>query len=115
MVNSNRKGRSAENRLRDWLHVHGYEVELLRLQGTHDPGDLWLPHLDTRIEVKNHVNVLSAINEAVHDVDKLDERFPLSNNYAVVARPGQPPANWYVVRRVGSMWPSLLSDATVTG
>lgn len=89
----------------DWFRVHGYEVELLRLQGVNDPGDLWLPHLDTRIEVKNHVNVLSAINQAIHDVDALDERFPLSRNFAVVARPGKPPADWYVVRRVASQWP----------
>jgi len=105
MVNSNRKGREAENRLSTWFTVHGYPNELLRLQGLNDPGDLWLPYEDSRIELKNHANVLSAINEAIHDVDKLDARFPLSKNFAVVARPGQPPGKWYVVRTVDQMWP----------
>lgn len=104
MVNANVKGREAENRLSTWFTVHGYPNELLRLQGLNDPGDLWLPYEDTRIEVKNHRNVLSAINEAIHDVDKLDERFPLSQNFAVVARPGKSCEDWYVVRRVGSQW-----------
>lgn len=105
MTNANRKGRDAENRLRDWFSVNGYDVELLRLQGVHDPGDLWLPHENARIEVKNHRQVLTAINEAIHDVEKLDVRFPLSKNFAVVARPGQSPGDWYVVRRVGATWP----------
>lgn len=105
MVNSNVKGREAENRLYTFFTLRGYECELLRLQGLNDPGDLWVPSEDSRIEIKNHKNVLSAINEAIHDVELLDARFPLSKNYAVVTRPGQPPENWYVVRRCGSQWP----------
>ncbi len=110
MVNSNVKGREAENRLATFFTVRGYECELLRLQGLNDPGDLWVPELDSRLEIKNHKNVLTAINEAIHDVELLDIRFPLSKNYAVVARPGKPPADWYVVRRVGSQWPAKVGS-----
>lgn len=110
MVNSHRKGREAENRLRDYFTVSGYDVEILRLQGLNDPGDLWLPFEDSRIEVKDHTRILDAINEAIHDVDKLDTRFPLSKNFAVVKRPGKPPADWYVVRRVGSTWPAKVGS-----
>lgn len=106
MVNTHRKGRLSENRLRDYFAVNGYEVELLRLQGAADPGDLWLPYEDTRIEIKDHARMIDAINQAIHDVDKLDERFPLSKNYAVVKRPGKPPADWYAIRRVGAVWPA---------
>lgn len=105
MVNANIKGREAENRLATWFTVNGYDVELLRLQGIHDPGDLWVPHENSRIELKNHANIQSAINEAIKDVRKLDERFPLSKNYAVVARPGKGPADWYCIRRLGAVFP----------
>lgn len=107
MVNANRKGRNGENRLMTFLLMGGYEVELLRLQGVNDPGDLWLPKVDSRIEMKNHTNIQSALNEAINDVKKLDERFPLSKNYAVVARPAQGVSDWYAVRRVGATWPPL--------
>jgi hypothetical protein len=107
MVNANKKGREAENRLATWFTVHGYPNELIRLQGVNDAGDMWLPYIDTRVEVKNHVAVLSAINEAIKDVYRLDERFPLSHNRAVVARPGQPVNKWYVVTTVEKMWPPL--------
>lgn len=107
MVNANRKGREGENRLTTFLLMSGYEVELLRLQGINDPGDLWIPHLDTRIEMKNHANIQSALNEAIKDVEKLDARFPLSKNYAVVARVGKGVQDWYAVRRVGATWPPL--------
>lgn len=106
MVNANRKGREAENRLRTYYNVHGYDAELLRLAGTEDRGDLWLPETNHRIEVKNHRNVLNGMNEAVKDVDKLVERFPLNFNVGVVARPGQPTAEWYVVSRVRHVWPA---------
>jgi|SRR5215510_11538707 len=106
MVNSYVKGREAENRLQTFFTMRGYEAELLRLQGLNDPGDLWVPELDTRIQLKNHKNVLSAINEAIHGVADLDLRFPLSRNFAVVARPGKPPEDWYVVRAVGAQWPA---------
>jgi hypothetical protein len=110
MPNPNVKGREAENRLSTWFTVHGYPNELIRLQGTNDAGDLWLPYEDSRVEVKNHRLVLQAINEAIHDVARLDERFPLSKNFAVVARPGKSPIDWYVVRTVGSQWPSRRVD-----
>lgn len=110
MVNANRKGREGENRLTTFLLMSGYEVELLRLQGVNDPGDLWVPKLDTRIEMKNHTNIQSALNEAINDVKKLDERFPLSKNYAVVARAGKAVQDWYAVRRVGATWPPLIGS-----
>jgi hypothetical protein len=110
MVNANRKGREAENRLSTWFRVHGYPNELIRLQGANEAGDLWLPYEDSRIEIKNHAAVLSAINEAIHDVDLLDQRFPMSKNFAVVARPGMSCQDWYVVRRVGAQWPSRIGD-----
>lgn len=115
MVNANRKGREAENRLATWFTVHGYPNELIRLQGVNDAGDMWLPYIDTRVEVKNHVAVLSAINEAIKDVYRLDERFPLSKNRAVVARPGQPVNKWYVVTTVEKMWPPLGSGTWKLG
>ena len=107
MVNANTKGREAENRASTWFKVHGYPNELIRLQGVNDAGDMWLPYIDTRVEIKNHAAVLSAINEAIKDVYRLDERFPLSKNRAVVARPGQPVNKWYVVTTVEKMWPPL--------
>lgn len=107
MVNANKKGREAENRASTWFTVHGYPNELIRLQGVNDAGDMWLPYIDTRVEIKNHVAVLSAINEAIKDVYRLDERFPLSKNRAVVARPGQPVNKWYVVTTVEREWPPL--------
>jgi hypothetical protein len=112
MPNPNTKGRRAENALSTWFTVHGYPNELIRLQGVNDAGDLWLPYEDSRVEVKNHALVLSAINEAINDVAKLDQRFPLSKNYAVVARPGKSCIDWYVVRSVGSQWPSRHESAS---
>lgn len=106
MVNSNRKGREGENRLMTFFTVRGYEAELLRLQGINDPGDLWIPELDTRVQMKNHANMLSALAEGMRNVEKLDERFPLSQNFVVVARPGRSPADWYAVRRAGAVWPA---------
>jgi hypothetical protein len=105
MVNVNRKGRDGENRLQTFLTMSGYEVELLRLQGINDPGDLWVPEVDTRIQMKNHANIQSALNEAIKNVTQLDERFPLSKNYAVAARVGKGVQDWYAVRRVGAVWP----------
>jgi hypothetical protein len=106
MTNPNDKGRRAENTLSTWFTVHGYPNELIRLQGSNDAGDLWLPYEESRVEVKNHRLVLNAINEGIHDVLRLDEMFPASKNYAVVARPGKSAIDWYVVRTVGSTWPS---------
>ena len=110
MVNANRKGREAENRVSTWFTVHGYSNELIRLQGVNDAGDMWLPYEDTRVEIKNQRNIVSALNEAVHDLDLLDERFPLSQNWGIVARPGQPVNKWYVVRTVEQMWPSRVAS-----
>lgn len=107
MVNANTKGREAENRLATYLHVNGYEAELLRLGGVNDPGDLWVPVVNTRIEVKNHTNTQSAINEAGKDVRLLDERYPLSRNIAVVVRTGRGVEDWYAIRRVGAVFPPL--------
>lgn len=105
MVNANVKGRYAENRLSTFLTVNGYENELLRLQGVNDPGDLWVPDVNTRIEVKDHKSVQEAINAAIKDVRLLDERFPLSRNMAVVVRTGRGVEDWYCVRRVGAVFP----------
>jgi hypothetical protein len=105
MVNANRKGRDAENRLSTWFSVHGYPNELVRLAGINDRGDLWLPYEHERLSIKNHANMLSGIAEAIRDLDGLRERCTGDQCYAVVARPGQPPGKWYVVETVENAWP----------
>jgi hypothetical protein len=110
MVNSNRKGREAENRLSTWFTVHGYPNELIRLQGINDAGDLWLPYQYARLSIKNHAMMLSAMAEAVRELPELELRFPRDKCHAVIARPGQPANKWYVVRTVEQMWPPREDD-----
>ncbi len=125
MVNANRKGRDAENRLATFLRVRGWKTELPRLAGTDDRGDLWLPPLvrfiepekrrgdgmhevpGQRVEVKAHDNIVSGLNEAMKDVDKLRKLFPDDDCWGVIRRPGQPTGEWYAVKRVKDVWPDL--------
>jgi hypothetical protein len=106
MVNANRKGREAENRLSTWFAVHGYPNELVRLAGINDRGDLWLPYEHDRISVKNHANMLAAMSEAIRDLEGLSVRCPDDRCHAVIARPGLPANKWYVVRTVERAWPA---------
>lgn len=105
MVNANTKGRNAENRLSTWFTVHGYPNELIRLQGINNAGDLWLPYEHARVEIKNHANILNAINEATHEIDRLRTVFPDDACWAVTARAGLPPERWYATRLVEHVWP----------
>jgi hypothetical protein len=98
MVNANVKGARAENAVVDYLHVCGHEAERLRLAGTYDRGDLWVPSLNHRLEVKNHANILNALSEGTKDVEKLVALFPDATNAAVIARPGKGVRDWYYVR-----------------
>jgi hypothetical protein len=114
MVNANKKGREAENRLSTWFSVHGYPNELVRLAGINDRGDLWLPYTNDRIQVKNHAAMLSALADGVRDLPGLEERCPDDRCHVVIARPGQPANKWYVVRTVEQMWPPVRTLFDVT-
>src|SRR6188474_1080342 len=97
MVNAHTKGNAAENRFSTWLKVHGHENERLRLAGINDRGDIWVPAMRERLQVKNQANMLTAISQATlfcaqrHLVEG-DQRW-----LGIIARPGMPPGRWYVV------------------
>jgi hypothetical protein len=104
MVNANKKGREAENRVATFLRIRGWDAELVRLAGTLDRGDLWVPpqydEISKRLEVKNHASIVNALNEATRDVAKLAQLFPNEQCWGVVARPGKAVGEWYAVRQM---------------
>lgn len=114
-LNSNKKGREAENRVATFLRVRGWECELVRLAGTIDRGDIWTPpqHLETahRLEVKNHANIVTALNEACRDVVKLNVLFPHETCLGVVARPGKSVSEWYAVRQMKDVFTDHIGDS----
>lgn len=112
MVNAHKKGREAENRASTWFTVHGYPNELVRLQGINDAGDIWLPYEHSRLQVKNHVALLSAIADGVRYLDDLKGRHPRDECLVVAARPGMPVNKWYVVQTVEQRWPPRAPDVS---
>jgi hypothetical protein len=115
MVNANKKGREAENRTATFLRVRGWDCELVRLAGLEDRGDIWVPPAHTeiakRLEVKNHASIVTALNEAMKDVVKLNALFPHEECWGVVARPGKSVAEWYAVRQMKDVFRDHVGDS----
>lgn len=108
MVNAHVKGARAENDVITYLHVLGIEGERLRLAGTFDRGDIWVPgyaggdRRSYRLEVKNHLlkNLPNTMSELTVDLEKLRKLFPNDTNLGVIARPGKSVADWWVVQQM---------------
>lgn len=102
MVNAHHKGARAENDVITYLHVLGVEGERLRLAGTFDRGDIWVPSEKMRLEVKNHLlkNLPNTMSEITVDLEKLRKLFPNDLCMGVIARPGKPVGEWWVVRQM---------------
>jgi hypothetical protein len=106
MVNANDKGARAERDVLTYLHVLRINAERLRLAGTYDRGDLWVPGYafpetitDIRLEIKNHLlkNLPNTMAEISGDLEKLRKLFPQDLNIGVIARPGKSVADWWTI------------------
>lgn len=107
MVNAHQKGARAENDVITYLHVLGIEGERLRLAGTYDRSDIWIPGVPIpeqirayRLEVKNHLvkNMQTTMADIAVDLKKLNALFPNDICMGVIARPSKPVGEWYTVQ-----------------
>lgn len=107
MVNANDKGARAERDVHTYLSVLDFEAERLRLAGTFDRGDLWVPGVSIpeavksyRLEIKNHLlkNLPNTMSEITGDLEKLKRLFPSDICLGVIARPGKAVGDWWTVQ-----------------
>lgn len=108
MVNTHQKGARAENDVITYLHVLGITGERLRLAGTFDRSDIWVPGVPNgdgsvrsyRLEVKNHLvkNMPATMADIAVDLKKLGALFPNDICMGVIARPSKPVGEWYTVQ-----------------
>ena len=117
---SKRRGTDAEVKLLAWLHGNGHgEAVRNPPAGTKDVGDLtckvltnpgdgvYDPEDDTTwirplvIEVKNHANLATAINDGLAELDAEMANAGTSHGVLVVKRRGKgDPGEWLAVRKV---------------
>ena len=90
---SKAKGSLFERNGREWFRDQGLQVVHLKQAGTDDHGDLYIPNLDTILELKAHkrLNLSGYMREA-----KLE-----AENYAKANRRGQRPAFAAMVKAIG--------------
>ena len=110
---SKRKGTDAEVKLLAWLHANGHgEAVRNPPAGTKDVGDLrcmtqqdpawdasWMSPVV--IEVKNHANLATAINDGLAELDAEMVNAGTSHGVLVVKRRGKgDPGEWLAIRKV---------------
>lgn len=94
------KGHRGERDVVTYLHVCGHPAERLRLSGVVNRGDLWVPSMNHRLEVKNYADTYTAISMGALQADKLQRLCPDETVAAIVARRGKGVGDWYYVRLV---------------
>ena len=114
---SKRKGTDAEVKLLAWLHANGHkEAHRNPPAGTKDVGDiaLWVIRpeydrwghdqiggADCVIEVKNHANLATAINDGLAELDAEMVNAGTNHGALVVKRRGKgDPGEWLAIRKV---------------
>ena len=107
MNKSKRKGTDAEVKLLAWLHQNNRPTAVRNPPaGTKDVGDLtvWLgPVRRCVIEVKNHANLATAINDGLAELDAEMVNAGTSHGVLVVKRRGKgDPGEWLAIRRVAN-------------
>ena len=109
---SKRRGTDAEVKLLAWLHQNGHRARRNPPAGTKDVGDLavempyFLPNgsrasAEVVIEVKNHANLATAINDGLAELDAEMANAGTDHGVLVVKRRGKgDPGEWLAIRKV---------------
>ena len=111
---SKRRGTDAEVKLLAWLHGNGHPDAVRNPPaGTKDVGDLrlwvdgqedpegWVTAVPCVIEVKNHANLATAINDGLAELDAEMHNAGTAHGVLVLKRKGTTdPGEWYAIRKV---------------
>ena len=99
-------GTAAETALLRWLHQNGHKDAVRNPPaGTKDVGDItvggWDRYDPIVVEVKNHANLATAINDGLAELDVEMVNAGTSHGVLVVKRRGKgDPGQWLAIRRV---------------